>query len=164
MAQQCSRWGTQRCGCQVALPLHCRFPLPHATSVALSVALSVSPLTVTDLRQVIAAVYGPHEPTVRGQASHDRAIVKCEYAMAAFSTGERRRRGKSDRRATEITSVIQSAMEATIMLELMPGSQIDIFVQVTWGHMPPNLSLLPYRHMENSQSPCTSIYCRHCRI
>ena len=80
--------------------------------------------------QVIAAVFGPHEPTNRGQAANDRAIVRCEYAMAAFSTGERRRRGKTDRRATEITSVIRSALEQTILLELMPGSQIDIFVQV----------------------------------
>lgn len=80
--------------------------------------------------KVIATVFGPHEPTVRGQAAHDRAIVRCEYAMAAFSTGERRRRGKNDRRATEITSVIRSALEQTILLELMPGSQIDVFVQV----------------------------------
>lgn len=80
--------------------------------------------------KVMAAVFGPHEPTNRGQAAHDRAIVRCEYAMAAFSTGERRRRGKTDRRATEITSVIRSALEQTILLELMPGSQIDIFVQV----------------------------------
>lgn len=79
---------------------------------------------------MIAAVFGPHEPTNRGQAAHDRAVVRCEYAMAAFSTGERRGRGKTDRRATEITRVIRSALEQTILLELMPGSQIDIFVQV----------------------------------
>ena len=49
--------------------------------------------------------------------------------MAAFSTGERRQRGKSDRRATEITCVIRAALEQTILLELLPGSQIDIFLQ-----------------------------------
>lgn len=38
--------------------------------------------------QVIAAVYGPRVAENRSQALYDRAIVKCEYAEAAFSTGE----------------------------------------------------------------------------
>ena len=72
-------------------------------------------------------MFGPHEPTSRGQ---DSAVIRCEYSMAAFSTGERRRRGKADRRAAEITAVIRSALEQTVLLELMPGSQIDVFLQV----------------------------------
>jgi len=50
--------------------------------------------------------------------------------MAAFSTGERRRRGKSDRRAMELSLVIRQTLEAAILTHLMPRSQIDIFVQV----------------------------------
>ena len=50
--------------------------------------------------------------------------------MAAFSTGERRRRGKTDRRSTEISMVIRNTFEDTILLELMPRTQIDIYVQV----------------------------------
>jgi exosome complex component RRP41 len=60
----------------------------------------------------------------------DRAVVKCEYSMAAFSTGERRRRGKSDRRAAEISMVIKNTLEQTILLELMPRAQIDVYIQV----------------------------------
>jgi len=67
--------------------------------------------------KVIAAVYGPHE-------------VRCEYSMANFSTGDRPRRSKGDRRATEISLVIRQTMEATILTHLMPRTQIDIFVQV----------------------------------
>lgn len=37
--------------------------------------------------QVLASVFGPREVELRSQMRHDRAIVKCEYAMAAFSTG-----------------------------------------------------------------------------
>lgn len=37
--------------------------------------------------KVLAAVFGPHEVTSRSQMQQDRAIVVCEYAMAAFSTG-----------------------------------------------------------------------------
>ncbi|KAH9728711.1 exosome complex component rrp41 [Citrus sinensis] len=67
--------------------------------------------------KVIAAVYGPRE-------------VRCEYSMASFSTGDRMRKPKGDRRSTEISLVIRQTMEACILTHLMPRSQIDIFVQV----------------------------------
>ncbi|PUZ64830.1 hypothetical protein GQ55_3G174200 [Panicum hallii var. hallii] len=67
--------------------------------------------------RVIAAVYGPRE-------------VRCEYRMAEFSTGDRRRKPKGDRRSTEISLVIRQTMEASILTHLMPRSQIYIFVQV----------------------------------
>ena len=44
--------------------------------------------------------------------------------------GERRRRGKMDRRSTELSLVIKNTLEQTIMLELLPRSQIDVYVQV----------------------------------
>lgn len=50
--------------------------------------------------------------------------------MAAFSTGERRKRGKTDRRSTELSTIIRNCLEQTILLELMPSSQIDVYVQV----------------------------------
>lgn len=37
--------------------------------------------------QVLAAVYGPRVADVRSHTLHDKAVVKCEYAEAAFSTG-----------------------------------------------------------------------------
>lgn len=80
--------------------------------------------------QVIAAVYGPREVTNRAQADTNKAIVRCEYSMASFSTGERRRRGKSDRRSTEISMAIGNTMEQNILTELLPRTQIDIYLQV----------------------------------
>ncbi|KAI8477233.1 MAG: ribosomal protein S5 domain 2-type protein [Monoraphidium minutum] len=80
--------------------------------------------------QVLASVFGPREVELRSQLRHDRAIVKCEYAMAAFSTGERRRRGKADRRSTELSLVIRNTLEQTIQLEEYARSQIDVYVQV----------------------------------
>nr|XP_025688065.1 exosome complex component RRP41 homolog isoform X2 [Arachis hypogaea] len=67
--------------------------------------------------KVVAAVYGPRE-------------IRCEYSMANFSTGDRKRKPKGDRRSTEISMVIRQTMEACIMTHLMPRSQIDIYVQV----------------------------------
>jgi hypothetical protein len=39
--------------------------------------------------QALAAVFGPHEVEIRSNLLEDKAIIKCEYTMAAFSTGER---------------------------------------------------------------------------
>ncbi|XP_072981526.1 exosome complex component RRP41 homolog [Typha angustifolia] len=80
--------------------------------------------------RVIAAVYGPREVQNRSSQTHGQALVRCEYSMANFSTGDRTRRPKGDRRSTEISLVIRQTMEACILADLMPHSQIDIFVQV----------------------------------
>ncbi|KAL6047993.1 Exosome complex component RRP41 [Balamuthia mandrillaris] len=80
--------------------------------------------------KVVASVFGPREVVRKGQALHDRAIVTCEYSMATFSSGERRRKAKGDRRATEISLVMRQTLEAAIMTSLFPRSQIDIFVQI----------------------------------
>ena len=45
-------------------------------------------------------------------------------------TGERRRRGKSDRRSQELSLVIRAALEQTVMVELLPRTQVDVYVQV----------------------------------
>ncbi|MQL90108.1 hypothetical protein Taro_022692 [Colocasia esculenta] len=80
--------------------------------------------------KVIAAVYGPKEIENKGQQISKQAVVRCEYSMANFSTGDRTRRPKGDRRSTEISLVIRQTMEACILTHLMPRSQIDIHVQV----------------------------------
>lgn len=80
--------------------------------------------------KVLAAVFGPREVKRRGEMREDRAIVHCEYSMAAFSTGERRKRGKQDRRSQEISLVIRNTLEQCIAVELLPRSQIDVHLQV----------------------------------
>jgi ribonuclease PH len=44
--------------------------------------------------------------------------------------GSRRQRGKMDRRSTELSKVIRNTLEQTVCLELLPRSQIDVYVQV----------------------------------
>ncbi|XP_052725380.1 exosome complex component RRP41 homolog isoform X2 [Vigna angularis] len=79
--------------------------------------------------KVIAAVYGPREVQNRSQITN-HALVRCEYSMANFSTGDRMRKSKGERRSTEISLVIRQTMEASILTHLLPRSQIDIYVQV----------------------------------
>ncbi|CAL1367791.1 unnamed protein product [Linum trigynum] len=71
--------------------------------------------------KVIAAVYGPREVQNKSQLSNDQALVRCEYTMANFSTGDRKRKPKGDRRSTEISLVIRQTMEACILTHLMPA-------------------------------------------
>ncbi|XP_020231395.1 exosome complex component RRP41 homolog isoform X2 [Cajanus cajan] len=80
--------------------------------------------------KVIAAVYGPREVQNRSQQISSHALVRCEYSMANFSSGDRMRKPKGDRRSTEISLVIRQTMEACILTHLLPRSQIDIYVQV----------------------------------
>ncbi|XP_068091104.1 exosome complex component RRP41 [Hyperolius riggenbachi] len=81
--------------------------------------------------KALAVVYGPHE--IRGPRSktlHDRAMVNCQYSMATFSTGERKRRPHGDRKSSEMTLHLKQTFEAAILTQLYPRSQIDIYVQI----------------------------------
>lgn len=80
--------------------------------------------------KVLAAVYGPREPTNRSQLQHDRAVVKCEYSTALFASTTYRRTWKGDRRSVAAALVVQRAFEGVILVENYPRSQIDVYVQV----------------------------------
>ncbi|XP_037237113.1 exosome complex component RRP41 [Falco biarmicus] len=81
--------------------------------------------------KALAVVYGPHEMRgSRSKALPDRAVVNCQYSMATFSTGERRRRPHGDRQAGELALHLKQTFEAAILTSLFPRSQIDIYVQV----------------------------------
>ena len=80
--------------------------------------------------KVIAAVFGPREVRHHASKQDERATVNCEFSMATFSTGERRRRGKGDKRAQEIALLIKQSFSNSIHTHLFPRSQIDIYLQV----------------------------------
>lgn len=71
----------------------------------------------------------------REHIAYDHTVGRKHHPEPACSsllpTGERRRRGKQDRRSAEISLVIRGSLEQTIMVELLPRSQIDIYVQVS---------------------------------
>lgn len=81
--------------------------------------------------RVLAAVYGPHEMRgMRSKTLHDRAFINCQYSMATFSTSERKKRPRGDYRSLEITNNLKELFETAILTELLPHSQIDIFLEV----------------------------------
>jgi 3' exoribonuclease family, domain 1 len=66
----------------------------------------------------------------KSRALHDRVLVNCQYSMAVFSTAERKRRPRGDRRSVEMTRFLERTFAAAILTHLYPRSQIDIFVEV----------------------------------
>jgi exosome complex component RRP41 len=79
--------------------------------------------------KILAAVYGPREAHPKHIALSDRAVVRCRYHMAPFSTTERKSPAPS-RRELELSKVIREALEPAIMSEYFPRSTIDIFIEV----------------------------------
>lgn len=80
--------------------------------------------------KVIAAVYGPKEALPKHTQDPTKAVVKCRYLMAPFSSLEEHGRSGPNRRATEISKVTKEVFERVILLEDFPGSEIEIFIEV----------------------------------
>ena len=79
--------------------------------------------------RILVAVYGPREAHPKHIALPDRAVVRCRYHMAPFSTEERKSPAPS-RREMELSKVIREALEPTILSENYPRTTIDIFIEV----------------------------------
>jgi exosome complex component RRP41 len=77
----------------------------------------------------LAAVYGPRELFPRFLQQSESGILRVRYNMAPFSVDDRKSPGP-DRRSTEISKVIRSALEEVIFLEEFPKATIDVFVEV----------------------------------
>jgi len=78
----------------------------------------------------LAAVYGPSEPRLKSQVMHDKANINVEISYAPFSTSERKKRTKTDKRILEIASAVKQTFEPIIIGNLFPRSQIDIYLQI----------------------------------
>lgn len=79
--------------------------------------------------KVIAAVYGPREAQPRHLSIPYRAVLRCRYHMAPFSTHDRKSPAPS-RREIELSKVIREALEPVVLSELFPRSSIDVFIEV----------------------------------
>ncbi|MBS3067379.1 exosome complex exonuclease Rrp41 [Candidatus Micrarchaeota archaeon] len=80
--------------------------------------------------KVICGIYGPRECIPRHEASPYKALVKCRYSMAPFSSLEEHSRSGPSRRSVELSKVIREVFENLIITESFPRTQINIFVDV----------------------------------
>ncbi len=79
--------------------------------------------------KILAAVFGPREAHPKHIALADRAVIRCRYHMAPFSTDERKSPAPS-RRELELSKVIRESLEPAIMSEYFPRATIDLFIEV----------------------------------
>ncbi|MGC9008991.1 MAG: exosome complex exonuclease Rrp41 [Sulfolobales archaeon] len=79
--------------------------------------------------KILAAVYGPRDPGAKHMVIPNRAVIRCRYHMAPFSTHERKSPAPS-RREIELSKVIREALEPAILVENFPRTVIDIFIEV----------------------------------
>lgn len=88
------------------------------------------PLTTMSTRSSHIYVRERYMCSYEAQRAHEGHTV-------VLAAGSRRQRGKMDRRSTELSKVIRNTLEQTVCLELLPRSQIDVYVQVRgWWQAP----------------------------
>jgi len=79
--------------------------------------------------KILVGVFGPREMYPKHLADPHRAVLKCRYHMAPFSTDPRRSPAPS-RRDTELSMVIRNALEPAIFLERYPRASIAVFAEI----------------------------------
>ena len=78
---------------------------------------------------VVAAVYGPKKMHPQHLQNPERGTLRCNYSMLSFSVTERIRPGPS-RRSTEISKIIEWALEPVLMIDKYANMVIDVFINV----------------------------------
>eukprot|EP00622_Pseudochattonella_farcimen_P007751 FR743816.1.p1 GENE.FR743816.1~~FR743816.1.p1 ORF type:complete len:296 (+),score=44.04 FR743816.1:59-889(+) len=80
--------------------------------------------------RVLAQVHGPHEVDDKRDDSHAKAKLHVEYCQAPFASLERKRRRGGDRQGVELALSVKESLEAAVLVDLYPHTQIDIFITV----------------------------------
>ncbi|MCJ1286806.1 Exosome non-catalytic core component [Xylographa opegraphella] len=85
--------------------------------------------------KVLCTVAGPAEERRRGagggvSGSDEKASVVVEVSVAGFSGVDRKRRGRGDKRTSELQSTIASAFSTTLFTHLYPRSTITVSLHV----------------------------------
>jgi len=79
--------------------------------------------------KAIAAVYGPRALHPTFMRNPETGILRCNYNMMSFSTGERVRPGPS-RRSKEISLVTENALMPVLDLKEYPNAVVDVFIEL----------------------------------
>ncbi len=80
--------------------------------------------------KVECVVTGPREPDQHSRSGGEKASVTVEVEVSPFSTTDRRKRSRSDRRIQEVCVLLENTFADTILTHLYPRSEISIRIQV----------------------------------
>ncbi|MFH1151809.1 MAG: exosome complex exonuclease Rrp41, partial [Nanoarchaeota archaeon] len=77
----------------------------------------------------IAAVYGPKKMHPQHLQDPEKGTLRCTYNMMSFSVEDRIRPGPN-RRSTEISKIIQWALEPVLMIDKYSNMVIDVHINI----------------------------------
>ena len=77
----------------------------------------------------IAAVYGPKKMHPQHKQDPKKGVLRCTYNMNSFSVSDRIKPGPS-RRSTEISKIIEWALEPVLDLDRYPNTVIDVHINI----------------------------------
>lgn len=80
--------------------------------------------------QVMCLVNGPQEPANRNQMLLDRASLNVSINVASFSTADRKKRSKGDRRIQELNTILERTFEEVIVVSNYPRTCISVSIHV----------------------------------
>lgn len=80
--------------------------------------------------KVMCMVSGPKEPLLRSQSNQNQATLEITLNVASFSTLERKKRTKNEKRMLELKTTLERTFEQSIMARMYPRTLIEVNVQV----------------------------------
>lgn len=80
--------------------------------------------------KVMCVVQGPMEPTQRSQSDPNKASIEINLSFANFSTLERKKRNKNEKRTIELKTTLERTFQQSILSHLYPRTLIEVSVQV----------------------------------
>ncbi|EDK38314.2 hypothetical protein PGUG_02412 [Meyerozyma guilliermondii ATCC 6260] len=80
--------------------------------------------------KVICMVEGPSEPETRSQVDVSRATIEVNIAVASFSTIERKKRLKNEKRIIELKATMERTFEQSVICKLYPRTVIKVNLHV----------------------------------
>ena len=78
----------------------------------------------------IAAVYGPREMHPKFMQNPKGGVLRCHYSMMPFSGHGDRVKPGQNRRAKEISRVMENALRPVVDLSEFPNAVVDVFVEL----------------------------------
>jgi len=82
------------------------------------------------LTRILVTVEGPKEASSGRQRLPDQAFLRVFISTSAFARGERKDPRKSEKKDRLLRQLIEDTLRSTLILELYPRSQIDVFVTI----------------------------------
>lgn len=80
--------------------------------------------------KVICMVQGPMEPQLRSQSNPNGANIEINITIANFSTTERKKRLKNEKRLIELKATLERTFEQSVMCKLYPRTIIQVNIHV----------------------------------